>query len=452
MKIAIIGSGIAGLTASHLLQSNGHEVHLFESQDQIGMSAHTIDVANPNGGSSVWGDVPSRMFNGALWPSVVELYRSLGLNIAEVEAAQSYRRGREEPALQFQMPFQWTREIFKSAGSSLLAVANSVGGKSDSASDSASGKSGDGASSNRSVGGRRGKFLYSIKRLRDQGLHDLENLDGDMTFEEYLGRHNFSDDFLETFLYPALSSTVCTCSHDAISKYPAVILLEAMQHITGDQRLCRVEQGARQVAERLSANVEVHLKTPVSEVQQQRESVALTAGGSRLNFDHVVVAVQANQIANLCSNLPAAEFEILEAFEYEDVEVVVHTDDQFMPAAKGQWGVFNFAASNVNSESMCTVWMNQFHTNWHQEGLTQPVFQTIRPIQEVRAGNLIRRAKLQRPLVDPRSWKLWRKLRALHRQPHRRIWFCGSYAMPGIPLLESAVKSAIEISDAIVEG
>lgn len=448
MKIAIIGSGIAGLTASHLLQKKGHEVHLFESRAQIGMSAHTIDLTSPDNGSSVWGDVPSRMFNGALWPSVLKLYRSLGLEITAIDATQSYRRGDEESTLQFHMPFQWSSEIIKTAGSSILAFAHSVSGEKR----AAAGNSNADSTKCYPISEQRAHFLSEINRLRNQGLRDLETLGPGEPFLQYLDRNRFSSEFREAFLFPALSSTVCTCSHEAIANYPAVILLDAMQHITGDQRLCRVQQGARLISDRLNRNVNVNLSTSVREVEQVPDGVTLTADGDRLTFEHVIIATQANHAASICPKLPEIEATTLGGFQYEDVEVVVHSDDRFMPSLKSQWAVFNFAAGSLEHESMCTVWMNQFHTNWQNEGMTQQIFQTIRPIHDVATGKLIRKAKLQRPLVDCSSWNLWQQLREIHRQPNRRIWFCGSYAMPGIPLLESAVASAQEIHNAIPDA
>ncbi len=448
MKIAIIGSGIAGLAASHLLQDKGHEVHLFESQAHIGMSAHTIDFESPHGGSTVWGDVPSRMFNGALWPSVTELYQSLGLTIAPIRATQSYRRNDEESALQFQLPFKWSAEVLRTAGDSLRAFAHSVGVSGGSRLRSTVGDCPD----ERPVTARRSEFLHEINRLREQGLGDLQTLDPNISFQQYLDQNNFSAEFRETFLFPALSSTVCTCSHGAISNYPAVILLNAMQHITGDQPLCRVEKGARWVSQRLTEYVNLNLVTPVEEVYHDRGMVTVTSGGNQLAFDHVIIATQANQVERICAGLPENEAAVLRGFQYEDVDVVVHTDQQFMPSRTSEWAMFNFAANSQNHESMCTVWMNQFHTNWQDEGMTQPIFQTIRPIRDVSPDKLIGRAKLQRPLVDRHSWRLWEQLREMHQQQNRRIWFCGSYAMPGIPLLESAVESAKEISDAISSG
>jgi len=38
------------------------------------------------------------------------------------------------------------------------------------------------------------------------------------------------------------------------------------------------------------------------------------------------------------------------------------------------------------------------------------------------------------------------ELETLQLQPNRHIWFCGSYASHGIPLLESAVNSSVKVA------
>lgn len=42
---------------------------------------------------------------------------------------------------------------------------------------------------------------------------------------------------------------------------------------------------------------------------------------------------------------------------------------------------------------------------------------------------------------------LFERLQVLQRKPGRKVWFCGSYAMPGVPLLESAVRSSVAIAE-----
>jgi uncharacterized protein len=42
-----------------------------------------------------------------------------------------------------------------------------------------------------------------------------------------------------------------------------------------------------------------------------------------------------------------------------------------------------------------------------------------------------------------------RAVRLLQTQHGRRLWFCGSYLGPGIPLLESAARTALDVAVAI---
>ena len=439
VKIAIVGSGIAGLAACHLLAGRGHEVHLFESQDQLGMSAQTVEFdSQDEGASMVLGDVPSRMFNAGLWPNVVDLYRALGIEVAAVDATQSYRLKQQQSTLQLQLPFRWTREAIRSATSAVSTLVGSRSGQTQ------------GRSDQQTLKDQRSGFLAEMTRLRDDGQRDIAELAPEETFLHYLNRNEYSTSFREKFLYPALSSTVCTCSHAAINRYPAVVLLDAMRHISGDQRLSRVAQGSRAVSQTLTRDAaNVCLSTQVDSVRYHEGGVLVVSSEGVTQFDHVVIATQANHVADIVSDLSESEKTVLKDFRYENVDIAVHTDDAFMPSDKREWATFNFVACDEEDESMCTVWMNRFHTNWSESGLTSPVFQTIRPIREIREDQIIRFTKLQRPVVDASSWQRWKLLRELHQQKDRQIWFCGSYAMPGVPLLESGVSSAMEISAAI---
>ena len=51
---------------------------------------------------------------------------------------------------------------------------------------------------------------------------------------------------------------------------------------------------------------------------------------------------------------------------------------------------------------------------------------------------------MERAVVSGENQKLLKELN-LHQLPSRKVFFCGSYAAPGVPLLESAVRSAINV-------
>ena len=76
MRIAIIGSGISGLVAAHLLHG-AHEVVLFEAGDHVGGHTHTHDVEV--GGKRLAVDTGFIVFNLETYPGFLKLLARLGV-------------------------------------------------------------------------------------------------------------------------------------------------------------------------------------------------------------------------------------------------------------------------------------------------------------------------------------------------------------------------------------
>lgn len=54
--------------------------------------------------------------------------------------------------------------------------------------------------------------------------------------------------------------------------------------------------------------------------------------------------------------------------------------------------------------------------------------------------------RFERPLVDSASQRAPAALQDVHAESDRRVWTCDSYAQAGIPLPESAARSAQEVA------
>ena len=289
----------------------------------------------------------------------------------------------------------------------------------------------------------------------------------EVCFLEYLKRNNYSDEFCFDFLFPTLSSTVCTCSYAALADYPAVILLDALSRMTQDQPLLKTRFGTQDVVRRLTDGVsDIRVKTQVHSMIEQESRVELKfETGERCEteaFDHVIVSTQANQAARMLPELSAEETRFLDSFVYENIRVTVHTDEALMPEQRKHWSTFNMisrqaaeSSSDVDNslvsqhDAMCTVWMNRFHADWPET--SRSIFQTINPIVAPNPSAVIGTAVLQRPVVRSESFQSWDLLDELHAQPGRRIWFSGSYATAGIPLLETAMLGSMSVVQRLKE-
>ncbi|MEM7452921.1 MAG: FAD-dependent oxidoreductase [Planctomycetota bacterium] len=360
-------------------------------------------------------DVPSRMFNAAQWPSLVALYDELGVDYEPVDASQSFSvAGRGKQAESFlkldlaHLP-QFTLQILSA---------------------------------------RVRKIMSDARRLMKDGRADLDNDNAaGLTLREYLINNRYSDEFVFDFLYPTLSSTVCTCSFIALDSYPADVVLKCLRNLNIDRGLLRTTHGSIDVVERLTKKLD-DLKTgcTVSAINRTHGRVSVTTSAGTFEFDHAIVATQANTARNLVGDLTDQEQRILSSVRYEDIHVSVHDDVGMMPVNTNDWSTFNMLSTNDRRSASCTVWLNRFHSGWQ---IDQDYFQTISPGIPVEADDAIASFKMQRPVVDVSTLGNLEELNRLHDDPSRRIWFCGSWASYGVPLLETGVVSATDIAGRI---
>jgi predicted NAD/FAD-binding protein len=164
------------------------------------------------------------------------------------------------------------------------------------------------------------------------------------------------------------------------------------------------------------------------------------------SFDHVVLATQANQALALWQDATAEEAAALQGFSYRALEVVMHRDASLMPARRADWSPVNARVCAGQDRPESTIWVNAVQPALRHAPLA---LQTVQPQRQVRDDLVISRARFERPLVDAASQRALAALQQLQARPGRRVWLCGSYAQPGVPLLESAVRSACAVAEAI---
>ena len=429
IKIAIIGSGIAGLSAAYRLsRGNVGKVTLFERHSRPGIDAHRVDIGRD--GHQVAVDVPSRMFNTLQWPSLSRLYHEIGVLSLPVESSQSFSvLDASSPAEQKSNVGLKTYLHRRAATRTIFPIRELVW------------------SSNRRIAKESARFLHA-------GTEYLKHFDGDEsepeTLRDFLKRRSFQDEFVYCFLYPTLASTVCTCRYESLNHYPAHVVLQTLANLTRSEELRRTRFGTSDVANRLCRHdIEIVNDVTVDVVVDAGPTVRLNMsdGQARL-FDHVIIATQANTALSLLSDACRHEREILQSIGYDDVPVVVHTDTQLMPKRRSKWSTFNMLIEPTFASASCTVWLNRFYGNWK---FSDPVFQTIGLQASIDESKIIRRAVLHRSVVDQRSIAALDRLGRIHHQQERRIWFCGSWAGRGLPLLESAVVSAEQVADRLAK-
>ena len=407
MRIAVIGTGIGGLATSWWLGER-HEVTVYERLPSLGMSAHGVELGE--GAARMRVDVPLRVIYESYYPNLMALYEEAGIETTPVDYSGSfaepggptYFRYRNRLVGKSSLPYLWGREALRPS---------------------------------------TWRIVRDLGRFYALAPADLQEgrLEG-LTIDEYLESGGYSKDFASRFVLPTFAA-IGTCSYASVRAYPARVIVDYLTRGVLLEGVRRTVRGADHVVERLSSRVHAsHCGVAIDRIERSADGVeVLASDGSRRRFDHVVVATQASQVLKFLADPSPEEAGLMQSFRYERSRVVVHRDPRLAPARRRDWAPVNFLVDENEDRPMATIWLNAVLPVPEDAG---DVFQTWNPILDAAPETVLARAEFDRPVVDAGNDRALDALESLHAEPDRRVWFAGSYARRGVPLLESAAASA----------
>ncbi len=421
MQIAVIGGGIAGLAAAWWLSRDGHRVSLFERQARPGFVAHGVSV------DGVVVDMPLRVFYPGYYPTLMRLYRELGVATQPVSYATSFV---DDDGRLF---FRW-RNLRLGSFSLPCVLPQDLADRRA-----------------RRIAAGALQFRLAARRALARGeLHG-------QSLAAFVDRQRLPPEFVDGLLLPALA-TIATCTFADARQYPADVVAAYLQAGLARQSVRRARDGAEDAATRMLAGIpRVVCQARVEHLRVAADGVQLRQGdGGVERFDHLVLATQANQALRLWPDAPPRLAQALAGFGYSALEVVMHRDERLMPPRRADWSPVNARVCSdlqrpENQRPESTIWVNAVQPALRHAA---PVFQTVQPQRQPREALVLARACFERPLVDAASQRALAELQAWqdeqrgpggHGAASLPVSFCGSYAENGVPLLESAVRSAAAV-------
>lgn len=341
-SVAVIGSGISGLTAAYALHTSGRAaVTLFESQSRLGGHTHTHDVQDP-GGQHYAVDSGFIVHNDRTYPRLRALFAELGVSARPTEMSMSIKC--EGCGLQY------------AGGRGLKGVL---------------------ARPSQLLGWRFVRMLTSVRRFHRRAKVFVTNSTPDdvTTFGEWLDSEGFSNYFIRHYAVP-LVSCVWSSGDSVALQYPARYLFTFLGHhgmlsLTDSPQWFTVVGGSstyvRAIAERLPDVRRGDAVTSVTRPASGGVEVR-TDSGEVSQFDRVVVATHADQALDLLGDPTGDEREVLGAFDYSVNETVLHTDASILPTARQARASWNYAMSDCREQAASarvSYWMNrlQGHTS-----------------------------------------------------------------------------------------
>ena len=409
MDIAIIGSGMAGLATARILKDAGHTVTIFEALSGRGMDSHSIEF---EGGVI---DAPLRVMNPYLWKNTLSLATHLGIKMFPVRTYMACS-----------WLFEDRTETWLTTNRSRIGNFPIINNK----------------KGIQQYGWRLVKGMLQLKTAINQFFKSKQQ---DITLAEFINQNHIEEVFWHGAVMPVLY-TICTCNPKTIGEWPAKPLLTFLRQLTDGDALLRMQGGTPAFVDRLIDGVDIRSGSAITQVEQQGEKVkVVNTQGEQGLYDRVIVATPTSKVEEfLNAEQFADDIAILKQFRFEDGDLVIHTDTSVMPPRRKDWSVLSYMMDRKFTRQQFTVWMNAVEPTLVGKN---PVFQTWRPVTEIDPKKIISTVKLTRAVVDSKTVALNKELQQRHKMPNRKVFFCGSWSCDGLPILESAVTSAMHIAE-----
>ena len=409
LNIAVIGSGMAGLATARILKDAGHNITIFEALPGRGMDSHSIEFEDG------LIDAPLRVMNPHLWKNTLSLATHLGIKTYPV---RTY------------MACSW---LFEDRTETWLTTSRTRIGNFP------------------IINNRKGiqqygwRLVKGMLQLKTAIAKFFKSKNQDMTLAEFINRNEIEEVFWHGAVMPVLY-TICTCDPKTIGEWPAKPLLVFLRQLTDGDALLRLQGGTPALVDKLIEGINIQSGAAITHVHQQEEGVVVeNSAGQSQTFDRVVIATPTTKVQDFLDNQQFAEdIELLKQFKFEQGDLVIHTDQTVMPPKRKDWSVLSYMMDRKFTRQQFTVWLNSIEPTLVGKS---PVFQTWRPVTPIDPKKIISTVTLTRAVVDSKTVALNKELQQRHHQDNRKVFFCGSWSCDGLPILESAVTSAMHIAE-----
>ena len=329
MKVAIAGSGIAGLGCAWVLSRAGHDVHVLERDRRIGGHTHTHRVEMEAGPVHV--DSGFIVHNREAYPNFVRLMDELGVDTCPSDMS---------------FAVHWSDRLGYDWCSRGL----------------------DGLLADRSNALRPGfwglwrevaRFNRAARRLVTSG----GSLD---TLESFLRQNKLSARFRDNYAAP-MAGAVWSMEPVGMEAFPVQTLARFFHHhgmlgFTTQRPWRTIQGGTSRYLAPLTKPFSGRIRTgaTIASVRRRPGGVEVELEGQGTErFDHLVFACHGDQVLPMHPEASPLEREILNAFSSTRNPTLLHRDSRVLPRRRRGWASWNVRARRGQHALMATYYMNR---------------------------------------------------------------------------------------------
>lgn len=408
-KVAIIGTGIAGMGCGHFLHQK-YDLTFYEEQDYVGGHTNTVTVEEE--GKPVYIDTGFMVFNYETYPHLTRLFDEIKAPVKKTDMSFSV---------------QYLPDQLEYSGSSLNHLF---------------------AQRSNLFKPSFIKMLLQINRFNKESVQILDRPEFEnYSIGQYIKEFGYSKDMLWKYLIP-MSSAVWSTPMEQVLDFPAVSLIRFFKNhgflgLDTQHQWYTLHNGSQSYRELLikpfKDQILLHKKVVKAERLEDGKVKVLAADGTAGIYDRVIMACHADQAYKIVEDKTADEERLLSKFSYQPNKAVLHTDSNLMPDKKLAWSSWNYRVEKEagNLVPSTIYWMNKLQ----QVSDKQDYFVSINPSQTLDAKKIIREIDYEHPLFDVPAMQAQQELHLLNQKGP--VYYCGSYFKYGFH--EDAYASAVEL-------
>jgi predicted NAD/FAD-binding protein len=405
VRIAVIGSGVAGLTCAHVLGPR-HDVVLYEADARLGGHANTVEIEDPAAGA-LGVDTGFIVHNDRNYPNLVRLFAELGVATQPSEMSFCVH----DPAIGFS--YRATNP------NTLLADRRNV------------------------LRRDLWQMLWDIRRFWRDARVVLEGGDETTTLAAFLDNGSYSRPFVDLHLIP-MGAAVWSADPSRFGEFPARSLFRFLDNhgllgVRDRPRWRTVIGGSRTYVDAVAVHFTgtIHLDEPVRSVRRDGNGGAeVTSPRGTERFDHVILASHTDQsLAMLIDATP--EKDILGAIDYQPNRATLHTDTGVLSPQRRAWAAWNYrrepgaTVASVTYDLTCLQRLpgsRRYLVSLNMDDLIDP-------------STVLRSFDYTHPVFDLAAMDAQRRLPDVNGA--RGVSFCGAWA--GYGFHEDGMVSALDV-------
>lgn len=410
-KIAVIGSGAAGLAACYFLKDK-FDLLLLEKNNRFGGHVNTIEISPPClKNKNIPVDTGFIVCNDLNYPVFNEVMKQI--NISPVFSDMSFSYLNDSAKIFYASHFP----------SGILNNGNNLLQK------------------------WFWYFLKDLLRFKKVSQKFLKENNYSLSLYEFLIKNNFSNAFVNYYVLP-MGAAIWSLSIDGTKNYPAYSFLKfwvnhCLFNIIKRPQWKTIEGGAKQYVDRILSFIpNKKTNVDIKYISRENKKISLHTNSDIYTVDKLIFACHADQILDLLEKPSESEKQLFSTWKYTKNKAILHYDDSFMPKNKHLWS--SWITTYTNKNLNISYWMNKLQPL----ACKTPIFVSLNPNFEIDRTKIFKEINYAHPYFDTVALNSQSRINSI--QGENDTYFCGSYL--GFGFHEDAFRSAKKIASQLIKN